>query len=275
MRLTQTKAELRAAAAVRPRAVVMTMGALHDGHAALLADARDRVGPEGSVVLTIFVNPLQFGPSEDFERYPRTLASDLAVAKNEGVDLVFNPSREELYPSEPSITVHPGPLADELEGTFRPGHFAGMLTVVAKLLHLTAPDIALFGEKDYQQLTLIREMVADLDFGVDIVGVPTVREPDGLALSSRNRYLEEDERREALVLHRALTAGAKAGGFGPDAVLKAARDVLNSAKGVEVDYFALRAPDLGPVVGPGEARMLVAARVGGTRLIDNMSVTLR
>lgn len=275
MRLTQTKAELRAATAVRPRAVVMTMGALHDGHAALLADARERVGPDGSVVLTIFVNPLQFGPSEDFERYPRTLASDLAVAKNEGVDLVFNPSREELYPTEPSITVHPGPLADELEGTFRPGHFGGMLTVVSKLLHLTAPDIALFGEKDYQQLTLIREMVADLDFGVDIVGVPTVREPDGLALSSRNRYLDEDERREALVLHRALNAGAKAGGFGPEAVLKAARDELSAAKGVEVDYFALRAPDLGPVVGPGEARMLVAARVGGTRLIDNMAVTLR
>ncbi len=138
MRLTQTKAELRAATAVRPRAVVMTMGALHEGHAALLAEARERVGPEGSVVLTIFVNPLQFGPTEDFDRYPRTLASDLAIAKNEGVDLVFNPSRDELYPNEPSITVHPGPLADELEGMVRPGHFGGVLTVVSKLLHLTA-----------------------------------------------------------------------------------------------------------------------------------------
>ena len=275
MRLTQTKAELRAATAVRPRAVVMTMGALHEGHAALLTEARERVGPEGSVVLTIFVNPLQFGPSEDFDRYPRTLASDLAVAKSEGVDLVFNPSREELYPNEPSVTVHPGPLADELEGTFRPGHFGGVLTVVTKLLNLTAPDLALFGEKDYQQLTLIRGMVNDLDVGVDIIGVPTVREPDGLALSSRNRYLDEEERRNALALYRALNAGAKAGAYEPDAVLKAAWDELHTVDGIEVDYFALRAPDLGPVVGPGEARMLVAARVGETRLIDNMAVTLR
>jgi pantoate--beta-alanine ligase len=275
VRLTQTKAELRAASAVRRRAVVMTMGALHEGHVALLREARDRVGPEGSVVLTIFVNPLQFGPAEDFDRYPRTLAADLAIAKAEGVDLVFNPSRDELYPNEPTVTVHPGPLADELEGTFRPGHFAGVLTVVAKLLNLTAPELALFGEKDYQQLTLVRAMVADLDINVEIVGVPTVREPDGLALSSRNRYLDEQERRDALVLHRALTAGAKSGAYGPDAVLKAARDELDAAERVEVDYFALRAPDLGPVVGPGEARMLVAARVGGTRLIDNMGVTLR
>ncbi|MFG1621428.1 pantoate--beta-alanine ligase [Kribbella sp. NPDC049227] len=275
MRLTQTKAELRAAAAVRPRAVVMTMGALHEGHAALLAEARERVGPEGSVVLTIFVNPLQFGPSEDFDRYPRTLASDLAVAKNEGVDLVFNPSRDELYPNEPSITVHPGPLADELEGMVRPGHFAGVLTVVAKMLHLTAPDLALFGEKDYQQLTLIREMVCDLDWDVDIVPVPTVREPDGLALSSRNRYLDETERDEALVLYRALTAGAKAGMNGPDAVMAAAQAELEAVPSVKIDYLALRAPDLGPVIGPGEARMLIAARVGLTRLIDNISITLR
>jgi pantoate--beta-alanine ligase len=188
---------------------------------------------------------------------------------------VFNPSREELYPNEPSVTVHPGPLADELEGQFRPGHFTGVLTVVAKLLNLTAPDLALFGEKDYQQLTLVREMVNDLDIGVDIVAVPTVREPDGLALSSRNRYLDPTERVQALALYRALSAGAKAGAFGPDAVLKAARDVLETAVGIEVDYFALRAPDLGPVVGPGEARMLVAARVGDTRLIDNLGVTLR
>ncbi|MFD7156643.1 pantoate--beta-alanine ligase [Kribbella sp. NPDC059898] len=275
MRLTQTKAELRAAAAIRPRAVVMTMGALHDGHAALLSEARERVGPEGSVVLTIFVNPLQFGPTEDFDRYPRTLASDLAIAKNAGVDLVFNPSRDELYPNEPSVTVHPGPLADELEGVFRPGHFSGVLTVVSKLLHLTAPDIALYGEKDYQQLTLIREMVCDLDMDVDIVPVPTVREPDGLALSSRNRYLSETERDEALVLHRALSAGAKAGMNGPDAVLAAAQAELEAVPSVKIDYLALRAPDLGPVIGPGEARMLIAARVGLTRLIDNISITLR
>jgi pantoate--beta-alanine ligase len=275
VRLTQTKAELRAASAVRRRAVVMTMGALHGGHAALLREARERVGPDGSVVLTIFVNPLQFGPAEDFDTYPRTLAADLAVAKAEGVDLVFNPSREELYPQEPTVTIHPGPLADELEGKSRPGHFAGVLTVVSKMLHLTAPDMALFGEKDYQQLTLIRAMVTDLDLDVEIVGVPTVRERDGLALSSRNRFLDETQRHEALALHRALVAGAKAGAHGPDAVLEAAHAELDDAPGIGLDYFALRAPDLGPVVAPGEARMLVAARVGPTRLIDNMSVTLR
>jgi pantoate--beta-alanine ligase len=229
VRLTQTKAELRAASAVRRRAVVMTMGALHAGHAALLREARERVGPDGSVVLTIFVNPLQFGPAEDFDTYPRTLAADLAVAKAEGVDLVFNPSRDELYPQEPTVTIHPGPLADELEGKSRPGHFGGVLTVVSKMLHLTAPDLALFGEKDYQQLTLIRAMVTD----------------------------------------------AKAGAHGPDAVLEAAHAELDEAPGIDLDYFALRAPDLGPVVAPGEARMLVAARVGQTRLIDNLSVTLR
>jgi pantoate--beta-alanine ligase len=275
VRLTQTKAELRAASAVRRRAVVMTMGALHAGHAALLREARERVGPDGAVVLTVFVNPLQFGPSEDFDLYPRTLAADLAVAKAEGVDLVFNPSREELYPQEPTVTIHPGPLADELEGKTRPGHFAGVLTVVAKMLHLTAPDLALFGEKDYQQLTLVRAMVTDLDLDVEIVGVPTVREADGLALSSRNRFLDETQRHEALALHRGLIAGAKAGAHGPDAVLEAAHAELDEAPGIDLDYFALRAPDLGPVVAPGEARMLVAARVGTTRLIDNMAVTLR
>ena len=162
MRLTQTKAELRAAAAIRPRAVVMTMGALHDGHAALLAEARERVGPDGSVVLTIFVNPLQFGPSEDFERYPRTLASDLAIAKNEGVDLVFNPSRDELYPNEPSITVHPGPLADELEGVFRPGHFSGVLTVVSKLLHVD-PSFVTTQSKLLEQKELLRRAPSPAD----------------------------------------------------------------------------------------------------------------
>jgi pantoate--beta-alanine ligase len=171
--------------------------------------------------------------------------------------------------------VHPGPLADELEGMVRPGHFAGVLTVVSKMLHLTAPDLALFGEKDYQQLTLIREMVCDLDMDVDIVPVQTVREADGLALSSRNRYLSETERDEALVLYRALTAGAKAGMNGPDAVMSAAHAELEAVPSVKIDYLALRAPDLGPVIGPGEARMLIAARVGTTRLIDNISITLR
>ena len=221
---------------------------------------------------------MQFGPSEDFDRYPRTLASDLAIAKNEGVDLVFNPSRDELYPNEPSITVHPGPLADELEGVFRPGHFSGVLTVVSKLLHLTAPDLALFGEKDYQQLTLIREMVCDLDMDVDIVPVPTVREPDGLAMSSRNRYLSPDERRAAAVLSQALRAAQHRAAYGVPPARWAAMSVLQDEPLLELDYLALRDSELGELEDypqePVDGRILVAGRVGSTRLIDNMPLLL-
>lgn len=188
--------------------VVMTMGALHEGHATLVRAARARVGAEGLVVVTVFVNPLQFGAGEDLDRYPRTLEADLAVAEAAGADLVFAPSAEEVYPGgEPQVRLSAGPMGGRLEGAVRPGHFDGMLTVVAKLLHLTRPDVAFYGQKDAQQLALIRRMVRDLNFGVDIVGVPTVREADGLALSSRNRYLSAAERRTALALSRALYAG--------------------------------------------------------------------
>jgi len=256
-------------------AVVLTMGALHDGHVALVRHARELVGPDGVVVVTIFVNPLQFGHGEDLSRYPRDLDADLAVCALEGVDLVFAPSREEMYPQgEPVVTVHPGRLGDELEGASRPGHFAGVLTVVAKLLNLTVPSVSVFGEKDYQQLTLIRRMVADLDVGVEIVAEPTVREPDGLALSSRNRYLDETQRKQALALYAALRAGAAAGSHGPDAVRRAAHDAIAGADGVEVDYLELRDPDLGSAPEHGAGRLLVAARVGSTRLIDNVAVTL-
>jgi pantoate--beta-alanine ligase len=279
-----TRDELRAARAALPGpvGVVMTMGALHDGHASLLRAAR---AASGSVLATIFVNPTQFGPSEDFDRYPRTLDADLAICKGEGVDLVFAPSREQMYPKGlPSVTVHPGPVGEVLEGASRRGFLHGVLTVVMKLLHLTTPDAAYFGEKDYQQLTMIRAMVADLDLPVDIVGVPTVREPDGLARSSRNRYLSDDDRRAAVTLWRALCAGRDAGGRGPDAVLAAAAAVLAAEPAVHPDYLALADPALGtvlradaagpagaPVPGPA-ARLLVAARVGGTRLIDNLAV---
>jgi pantoate--beta-alanine ligase len=249
-------------------AVVMTMGALHAGHAALLREARQNAE---RVIATIFVNPLQFGPNEDLARYPRTFDADLRLCAEEGVDLVFAPDAAALYPAgPPRITVDPGELGTQLEGAARPGHFAGVLTVVLKLLHLVRPDTAFFGEKDYQQLTLITTMVADLDLPVQVVGVPTVREPDGLALSSRNRYLSVDERTLAVALSRALRAGAAE--HDPAAVLAAAQAELTE---VAVDYLALRSVDLSdqaPLTGP--ARLLVAARIGSTRLIDNIPVTL-
>ncbi|HEY9373642.1 pantoate--beta-alanine ligase, partial [Streptomyces sp.] len=203
----RTAAELRAQGAAGPRAVVMTMGALHDGHATLIRTARAHVGPEGHVTVTVFVNPLQFGAGEDLDRYPRTLDADLKVAEDAGADAVFAPSVDEVYPGgEPQVRITAGPMGELLEGASRPGHFDGMLTVVAKLLHLTRPDVAFFGQKDAQQLALIRRMVRDLNFPAEIVGVPTVREADGLALSSRNRYLSPAERRTALALSRALFA---------------------------------------------------------------------
>ncbi len=250
-------------------AVVMTMGALHAGHAALLRAAR--AGAD-HVIVTIFVNPLQFGPTEDFDRYPRTLDADLAMCAAEGVDVVFAPTRAVMYPDgEPQVRLNPGPVGEVLEGASRPGFFHGVLTVVLKLLQLTRPDAAYFGEKDYQQLALVRRMVRDLDVPTEIVGVPTVREPDGLALSSRNAYLSVPERRSALALSRALAAGSAAGPAGPAAVEKAARAELT---GVDLDYLALTDPALGPTPQHGAARLLVAARVGTTRLIDNMPVEL-
>jgi pantoate--beta-alanine ligase len=250
---------------------VPTMGALHAGHRALLRYAR---GLGGAVVASIFVNPLQFGPTEDLDRYPKTFDADLQACAEEGVSLVFAPTAAVMYRAGTQVTVHPGPIGDELEGASRPGHFGGVLTVVAKLFGLVRPDVAVFGEKDYQQLTLIRRMVSDLDLGVRVVGVPTVREPDGLALSSRNSYLSTVERSAAARLSAALRAGVAAAGSGPAAVLAVGRAVLAAEPGIELDYLALRAPDLGPPPPAGSARLLVAARVGTTRLIDNVPLQL-
>ncbi|TDC71488.1 pantoate--beta-alanine ligase [Micromonospora sp. KC606] len=255
--------------------VVMTMGALHEGHEALIRAARERVD---HVLVTIFVNPLQFGPNEDFDRYPRTLDTDLEVCRRAGADVVFAPSVADMYPDgQPAVRIHPGRLGEDLEGLSRPGFFHGVLTVVLKLLQLTRPRLAFFGEKDYQQLTLVRRMVRDLDVPVEVVGVPTVREPDGLALSSRNRYLSPEQRRTASSLSAALRAGATAADEGADAgeVLAAAhRSIGDAGSGAELDYLVLTDPELepGPVSGP--ARLLVAAWVGGTRLIDNMAIRL-
>lgn len=276
-RVVRTRGELAASARQRSGtvAVVMTMGALHSGHEALLRAARERAD---HVVATIFVNPLQFGPTEDFGRYPRTLDADLELCRATGVDVVFVPSGGEMYPTgAPLVRVDPGPLGAELEGASRPGFFNGVLTVVLKLLNLVRPDLAFFGEKDYQQLSLIRRMVRDLDLGVDIVGVPTVREPDGLALSSRNRYLSADERVAALSLSAALRAAATAAerGLPGPAVLAAAHQVLGVAPAeMKLDYLVLTSPDLEPGPVTGEARVLIAAWVGGTRLIDNLPIQL-
>jgi pantoate--beta-alanine ligase len=255
-----------------PVALVPTMGALHEGHLTLVRAARERAG---SVVASVFVNPTQFGPGEDFDRYPRTWDADLAALADEGVDAVFHPAVDEVYPRGAlGVTVDPGPLGGVLEGAIRPGHFAGVLTVVAKLFGLVRPDLALFGEKDYQQLTLIRAMAREFALGVEVVGVPTVREDDGLALSSRNRYLSAEQRTTGVALSRALRAGAAAGPRGADAVLGAAHAVLAEAPELTLDYLELTDPVLGPAPAVGAARLLVAARAGATRLLDNVSVTL-
>ena len=253
-----------------PVAVVMTMGALHDGHVELVRQARKRAA---SVVVTIFLNPLQFGPKEDLAKYPRTLDADLELLGAEGVDLVFAPGPDVVYPDgDPGVRISAGHLGQVLEGSSRPGHFDGVLTVVAKLLHLVRPDLAYFGQKDAQQLLLIRRMVRDLDFDVEVVAVPTVREADGLAMSSRNMYLTPFDREVALVLSRALLAGERVASEGASAVRRAARDVLVAEPGSRVDYLALVHPetlDDVPEWYRGEALLAVAARIGATRLIDN------
>lgn len=281
--LARTRRGLCAARAPLPPPVVLvpTMGALHEGHRALLHRARELAGTGGSVLASIFVNPLQFGPAEDFDRYPRTLDEDMAVCGEERVDLVFAPGRDVMYPREQLVTVDPGPMGAVLEGAFRPGFFGGVLTVVLKLFQLTGPDLAVFGEKDAQQLALIRRMAGDLDLGIRIVGVPIVRDPDGLATSSRNRYLSGPERASALALSRALRAGAGAAAGGPEAVLAGAGKLLDEAAQAEPrvvpDYLALVEPETFTPPPPGysgPALLLVAARVGTTRLIDNIPVTL-
>ena len=258
-------------------ALVPTMGALHEGHASLMREAAGHCGPDDTVVVSIFVNPLQFGPHEDLSRYPRTFDADLEVCAREGVAVVFAPPLDEVYPGgEPQVTIEPGPTAQLLEGKSRPGHFRGVLTVVAKLFGLVAPDLAVFGNKDYQQLVLIKQMVVDLCMDIEVIGAEIVREQNGLALSSRNGYLDDEQKILALTLSRALDAGAAAGELGGQHALAAARAVLEAdgARGIAVDYLELTAPDLGPAPEVGEARLLIAARVGTTRLIDNTALSL-
>ncbi|HEY3868855.1 MAG TPA: pantoate--beta-alanine ligase [Actinocrinis sp.] len=280
-RVVHTRADLEAARVGRfgETAVVMTMGALHEGHLALIRQARRAAN---HLIVTIFVNPLQFGPNEDFDRYPRTLDADLAMCEEAGVDVVFAPPVEEVYPGgRPIVTVDPGAMGELLEGAFRPDFFTGVLTVVHKLLSLTAPDLAFFGQKDGQQVAMIRRMVLDLNLPVQIVSVPTVREPDGLALSSRNRYLTPEQRITALALSRALAAGVAQTAAGPKAIRAAAEAVLDQAASADpplaVDYLALVDPatfESVPDDYRGDAVLAVAARVGTTRLIDNVPLAV-
>jgi pantoate--beta-alanine ligase len=264
-----------------PVVLVPTMGALHDGHRALLRRAREIAAPGGSVVVSVFVNPLQFGAGEDLDRYPRSLERDVRICGEEQAALVFAPSAAQMYPREQLVTVDPGPMGQVLEGAFRPGFFSGVLTVVLKLFQLVQPQVAVFGEKDAQQLALVRRMTADFDLGIGIAAVPTVRDPDGLAVSSRNAYLSAAERAAALALPAALRAGREAQQEGPEAVLKAAAAVLDEAAKAEpplvTDYLALADPaTFGPVAAgyTGEALLLAAVRAGATRLIDNVELVL-
>jgi pantoate--beta-alanine ligase len=250
--------------------LVPTMGFLHEGHLRLVDRAKQRVD---RVVLSAFVNPLQFGPREDFAQYPRAPERDRGLAQGRGVDCLFVPDQAAMYREEPLVRVSPGPMADTFEGATRPGHFVGVLTVVAKLFHLVEPDLAVFGRKDFQQAMLIRRMAADLDFAPEIEIAPTVRELDGLALSSRNSYLQGDDRRTALALSRALRAVEQAwrgGEADPGALARRGLEVLR-VPGVTPDYLALVDERLRPV-GRADARtvVVVAARVGTTRLIDNV-----
>ncbi|NQX26069.1 pantoate--beta-alanine ligase [Microbacteriaceae bacterium VKM Ac-2854] len=256
-------------------ALVPTMGALHNGHLALVDEARSRADV---VVVSIFVNPLQFGANEDLEKYPRTLDADVAALTGEGVDYVFAPTAAEMYPDGPSQTrVTAGRIGTLYEGKARPGHFDGMLTVVAKLLNIVRPDVAVFGQKDAQQLFLVQRMVRDLNIPTRILGVDTVREDDGLALSSRNRFLDERERRAARTLSQVLEAAASAADRGIDTVLAAAQSAAMGEPLVKLDYLVVAEPTtLLPVDDDyrGRAIVLIAATVGGTRLIDNETIFL-
>jgi pantoate--beta-alanine ligase len=268
--IIRTPAELRALDG--GIAFVPTMGALHDGHVQLMKHAR----PLGeTLVASIFVNPTQFAPGEDFNEYPRTFDADVERCAEAGADVVFAPAVETIYPEGPSnaVTVDPGPVGGILEGKSRPTHFRGVLTVVAKLFGLVRPDVAVFGEKDYQQLVLIKQMNDALCLGIDVQGCPTVRDADGLAMSSRNAYLTPEQRQQAPALYAALRAGAAASAEGPDAVLAAAHAVIGKAPGVDLDYLELTSAELGDPQ-PGDARLLVAARVGKPRLLDNIHLTL-
>ena len=274
MKILTTIAAVGAEPRRKPRVLVPTMGALHKAHGELIRVARERAGKDGEVVVSIFVNPLQFEPGSDYERYPRPQKADEEFCRSAGVDLLFRPSVEEVYPNDRSTFVEEISLSSTLEGKSRPGHFRGVCTVVAKLFNILAPDAAVFGEKDFQQLAIVRRMMRDLNFNIDIVAVPTVREEDSLACSSRNQYLNPEERKQATILHDALRAAANAGKRSASDIVALARKTINEAPLARIDYVeVVDAETLQPLEmsGPNTV-LLVAVFFGKTRLIDNITL---
>ena len=272
MKILTIVAEARAQPRTKQRVLVPTMGALHKAHGELIRVARDAAGEDGEVAVSIFVNPLQFEPGSDYKRYPRPEEADEEFCRDAGVDLLFRPSAEEIYANDRSTFVEETSLSSTLEGKSRPGHFRGVCTVVAKLFNILAPDAAVFGEKDFEQLAGIRRMVRDLNFKIDIIAVPTVREEDGLACSSRNRYLNPEERKQAAVLHKALQTAANAGKKSANDVVALAQRVINEAHLARIDYAEVAdAETLKPVEMVGlNSVLLLAVFFGKTRLIDNI-----
>jgi len=272
MKILSTVAAVQSLARSNRRVLVPTMGALHKAHGELIRVARKDAGGNGEVAVSIFVNPLQFEPGGDYQRYPRPEKADEEFCRNSGVDLLFRPSVAEMYGHDRSVFVEETSLSKTLEGESRPGHFRGVCTVVAKLFNLLAPDAAVFGEKDFQQLAIVRRMVRDLNFKVDIIGVPTVREDDGLAYSSRNEYLNLEERKQATVLRKALLAAANAMEKSANDIVALVRKLINQAPLAQIDYVELvDAETLRPVemAGPNSV-LVVAVFFGKTRLIDNI-----
>jgi pantoate--beta-alanine ligase len=267
-----TVASTRSLAQNKPRVLVPTMGALHKAHLELIRIARAHAGPDGEVAVSIFVNPFQFEPGSDYQRYPRPEKADEGFCRDAGVDLLFRPPVGEMYFDDRSTFVEETSLSSMLEGKSRPGHFRGVCTVVAKLFNILAPDAAVFGEKDFQQLAIVRRMVRDLNFKIDIIAVSTVREEDGLACSSRNKYLNLEERKQATVLHKALLAAANAGKKSDRDIVHLARNVIGEAPLAQIDYVELvDAETLEPVeiVRPN-SQLALAVFFGKTRLIDNI-----
>jgi pantoate--beta-alanine ligase len=272
MRVITAIAEARAQPHVKRRVLVPTMGALHKAHGELIRVARKHAGHDGEVALSIFVNPLQFEPGSDYERYPRWEKKDEEFCRNAGIDLLFRPSAAEMYTQDCSVFVEESSLSSVLEGKSRPGHFRGVCTVVAKLLNILSPDAALFGEKDFQQLVIVRRMARDLNFRTNIIAVPTVREDDGLACSSRNQYLNMEERKQATVLHKALMVAANAGNKSAREIVDLVRKVINEARLARIDYLELvDVETLQPIetVRPNSL-LALAVLFGKTRLIDNI-----
>ena len=272
VKILTTIAEVQSQPPQRRRALVPTMGALHKAHGELIRVAHEHAGNSGEVVVSIFVNPLQFEPGSDYELYPRPQGADEEFCRAQNVDLLFRPSTGEMYADDHSVSVEETALSTVLEGKSRPGHFRGVCTVVAKLFNILLPDMAIFGEKDFQQLAVIRRMVRDLSFHIEIVPVPTVREPDGLACSSRNEYLNKEERKQAPVLHKALSAAANAGYRSAEEIVDVARRIIEEAPLARIDYIeVVDAETLQPVdsVCPNSL-LALAVYFGKTRLIDNI-----